>query len=263
MKKTIVVTGSTRGIGFGLATAFLGAGHNVVVCGRTAASTNEAAASLAGEATGGRVLGVPADVSDREQVERLWNAAAEEFGRIHIWINNAGLGTRSAPFWNRSQEEFSHVVSTNLLGTMNGSAVAVKGMLDQGGGFVYNMEGLGSRGPILAGSAVYAATKAGVTRFTQGLIKDTADTPVHVGFVSPGMVLTELLTGPDPDSVPIATKRAFNILADRVDTVAAYLSRRILLNTRHGARIDWLPGWKIGWRFATAAFRRNRLITID
>ena len=263
MEQTIVVTGSTRGIGFGLAMAFLEAGHNVVVCGRTDKSTAAAVDGLAVRFGGDRLLGVAADVAQFKQVEHLWTAANERFGRVHIWINNAGLGARPTDAWQRTPEEMKAVVSANLLGVMHGSAVAVKGMLDQDGGYVYNMEGLGSRGPVVPGTALYASSKAGVTRFTQGLVKETAHTPVRVGFMSPGMVITDLFTGPDQGTLTPGAMRVANILADRVDTVAPYLARRILANTKHGARVDWLPGRKIAWRFATAAFRRNRLFTVN
>ena len=263
MEQTIVVTGSSRGIGFGLAVAFLEVGHNVVVCGRTDNSTSAAVDGLAARFGHHRLLGVAADVAQFEQVGHLWTAAVERFGRVHIWINNAGLGARPADAWERSPEEMAAVVSTNPLGVMHGCAVAVTGMLEQGGGFIYNMEGLGSRGPVVSGTALYAASKAGVTRFTRGLVKETAHTPVRVGFMSPGMVITDLFTGPDQEAMTPGAKKIANILADRVETVAPYLAGCILSNTKHGAHVDWLPGRKIAWRFATAPFRRNRLFTIN
>jgi len=263
MKRTIVVTGSTRGIGFGLATAFLEAGHNVVVCGRTDTATSTAVEGLGARFERNAMLGLAADVTRFEQVEHLWTAAVERFGRVDIWINNAGLGARPTNAWERSPEEMQAVVSTNLLGVMHGCAVAVKGMLEQDGGFIYNMEGLGSHGPVVPGTALYAASKAGVTRFTMGLVKETAHTPVRVGFMSPGMVITDLFTGTDRQAMTPGTRKIANILADKVETVAPYLAGRILSNTKHSARIDWLPGRKIAWRFATAPFRRNRLFTVN
>jgi NADP-dependent 3-hydroxy acid dehydrogenase YdfG len=125
------------------------------------------------------------------------------------------------------------------------------------------MEGLGSRGPDIPGTTLYAASKAAVARFTRVLEKDAAGGPVLVGSLSPGMVITELFTGPDESAMSADAKRMANIMADRVEAVAPYLARRVLANTRHGARIDWLNGAKIGWRFATAAFRKNRHFTLD
>ncbi|MEE8440921.1 MAG: SDR family NAD(P)-dependent oxidoreductase, partial [Spirochaetia bacterium] len=86
MEQTIVVTGSTRGIGFGLAAAFLEAGHNVVICGRADKSTSAAVDSLAARFGRDRLLGVGTDVADFEQVEHLWTVTVKRFGRVHIWI---------------------------------------------------------------------------------------------------------------------------------------------------------------------------------
>jgi NAD(P)-dependent dehydrogenase (short-subunit alcohol dehydrogenase family) len=234
-------------------------GCRVAICGRRAESVSAAVAELGAEYGEDRVTGAAADVGRVEELEALWRAAAERFGRIDIWINNAGLGSERLRFWDVPAEEVETLIRTNVLGVMYGCQVAVRGMMGQGGGWVYNMEGLGSRGPVVAGTALYGASKAAVTRFTRALVKDTDPTPVRVGFLSPGMVVTELFTGPasrkmSPDLIRIA-----NIMADRVDTVAPWLAQRVLENRKHGAHIDWLPGRKIGWRFATAPFRKNRI----
>jgi NAD(P)-dependent dehydrogenase (short-subunit alcohol dehydrogenase family) len=253
--KTVVITGSTRGIGFGLAREFLRRGHQVILCGRDRERTARATAALESEHGPSRTLGLSCDVRDYDQVQSLWDAATARFGAVDIWVNNAGLGTARREFWELSAEMIGNVVSANVLGVMYGSKVAMQGMLRQGSGQIYNMEGLGSDGIVfMAGVALYGATKSALTYFTKALIKDAQRTSVRVCFLSPGMVLTELFTGPGGGHLDDDMKRIANILADRVETVTPYLVRRILANDRHGARINWLTRPKIVWRFTRAPF---------
>ena len=156
--KTIVITGSTRGIGFGLAEQFLQRGCRVVVSGRSQQAVNQ----LANKYGNDRVAEQPCDVSVYEQVQGLWDAAAQRFGRVDVWINNAGISNPYVKFWEVPQQTLKTVADTNLLGSLYGSQVALRGMLAQGGGQLYNMEGFGSDGRVGDGLAVYGCTKAAV-----------------------------------------------------------------------------------------------------
>jgi NAD(P)-dependent dehydrogenase (short-subunit alcohol dehydrogenase family) len=254
--KVIVITGSTRGIGLGMAGEFLQRGHQVVISGRSADSTSKTLAQLR-LSYADRVFGQPCDVGDYAQVETLWAASVAHFGRVDIWINNAGISHPSQDFWTLPTNTLDEVVRTNLLGVMYGSKVAITGMLKQGFGQLYNMEGLGSAGPISPGLILYGTTKSGLTYFTKGLVKELEGKPVQVGFLSPGMVVTDLLTGGEKISENSRSRRIFNILADRVETVAPFLVEGILANTKHGARIAWLTTPKIAWRFMTARFSKR------
>ena len=86
------------------------------------------------------------DVTDYEQVQALWDAAVARFGQVDIWINNAGIANTLTPFWELPPSLMQSVVQTNILGSMYGTSVALRGMLKQGYGALYNMEGFGSRG---------------------------------------------------------------------------------------------------------------------
>lgn len=258
--KVIVITGSTRGIGLGMAGEFLQRGHQVVISGRSADNVSKTLAQLRPDYAD-RVFGQPCDVGDYAQVEALWEAAIAHFGRVDIWINNAGISHPSQDFWTLPVNTLDDVVRTNLLGVMHGSKVAIAGMLQQGFGQLYNMEGLGSSGPISPGLILYGATKSGLTYFTKGLIKELEGKPVQVGFLSPGMVVTDLLTGGEELPESSRSRRIFNILADRVETVAPFLVEGILSNTQHGARIAWLTTPKIAWRFMTARFTNRDVFT--
>ena len=217
--KHVVITGGTRGIGFGMAREFLSRGHRVTVCGRSEAGTGRAAALLAAECGGERLAALPCDVGDYEQVRALWEEAVKRGGAVDVWINNAGLPNPSRGLWELGSGVFEEVVRTNVLGVMHGSKVAMRGMLEQGHGQIYNMEGLGSDGMVRPGAVVYGATKSAVTYLTRGLVKEAKRTPVRVGFLSPGIVATDLISEEDRESA----RRVLNSLADRVETVAPFL----------------------------------------
>jgi NAD(P)-dependent dehydrogenase (short-subunit alcohol dehydrogenase family) len=259
--KVVVITGSTRGIGYGLADSFLSLGCSVVVSGRTTSSVGRASGSLAARHGTDPVFGRACDVTQVDQVQALWDAAKTRFGVVDIWINNAGVPSPRLDFRACSTQQIDTVVATNLLGTMYGAKVALCGMLEQGFGELYNVEGLGSDGRRVRRTALYGTTKRAVRYLTESLVAEMEGTPVRVGALSPGMVVTDfLLQGRDPDAQEWQrTKRVLNILADRVETVAPWLARRVLENEAHGARIAWLTRGKILWRFLTAPFRRRDL----
>lgn len=258
--KTVVITGGTRGIGCGLAEEFLKRGHQVVICGRGESTTSGAVTQLQAAYGAENVFGQPCDMGVYQQVQNLWDAAVARFGKIDIWINNAGVTTTRLKTWELPPEEMAAVVNTNLLGVMYASKVVLQGMLKQGFGQLYNMEGLGSDGKMMTpGIIVYGATKSALAYYTRGLIMETKDTPVQVGLLSPGMVVTDLLIGDIGDSEQ--TRRVFNILADRVETVAPFLVESVLANTEHGARFAWLTTPKILWRFMSARFTNRDVLT--
>jgi short-subunit dehydrogenase len=139
--------------------------------------------------------------------------------------------------------------------------VALAGMLARGAGSIYNMEGLGSDGRKIQGLTLYGSTKYGLAYLTDALVEEVKDTPVIVGALRPGMVVTDLLTGQYHDR-PEAWERAkgtFNLLADRVETVAPWLAEQVLTNERNGARFKWLNPLRLAGRFLMAPLRQRNL----
>lgn len=245
MTKVVVVTGGTRGIGRGLVTAFQERGCQVATCGRSDVDTG--------------CLSVVADVTDEAGMQKLWDEAVATYGRVDVWINNAGISAPRKPFAELDLDVARRVVEVNLLGAMTGSSVALRGFLAQGHGQLWNMEGFGSGGQRATGMAVYGASKRALTYFTQALLKDTKGTAVQVGLLSPGIVLTDLLTGDyegDPEGFAKA-KKIFNILGDRVETVTPWLADQVLKTNRTGAHVQWLTKPKAFARFATAFRKRD------
>lgn len=259
--KVVVITGSARGIGRGMAEEFLKWGHAVVISGRSQESVDRVVETLAVGYDPDFVHGQPCDVACIEQVEALWNSAVRRFGRVDIWINNAGLGNKYRPAWDQDLHQMEALVKTNLLGAMFGTHVAYRRMVEQGHGQIYMMEGFGSDGRMRKGLTFYGASKSGLDYFTRSWINEMPDdSPVIVGSLSPGMVATDLLTGAydDPEEFE-RNRRIFNILADKVETVTPWLVEHILENDKNGARIHWLTNAKVLWRFATAAFNKRDL----
>ncbi|GAA4461506.1 SDR family oxidoreductase [Nibrella saemangeumensis] len=262
-KSIVVITGSSRGIGYGLADALLARGCLVVVSSRSAESVTDAVARLHQKHSSDRVVGYACDVGSYQSVQGLWDTATARFGGIDIWINNAGQSTPPRSFWQLDDKQIASVVDTNLTGTMNGARVALEGMLAQGHGRIFNFGGLGSNGMKVSGTTLYGTTKYAIQYFTDALVEEVKRTPVQVGFILPGMVVTDLLTE-SYDDWPEDKRRikgVFNILADRVETVTPWLADQILTANRNGARIRWLTKQKILWRFLMAPFQKRNLFS--
>ncbi|WP_067568514.1 SDR family oxidoreductase [Nocardia acidivorans] len=250
---TIAITGGTRGIGLGMARALLTRGHRVAVCGTNPERVKQIRAELPADS-----LAFIADVTDRAQLQRFWDEAVRHLGGVDIWINNAGVSHRRTPLWELSPAETRTVLDTNLFGVLNGCAVAVPAMAARGHGHIWNMEGLGSDGRAVAGLGVYGASKRAVTYLTRALAKEVP-AQVTVGLLSPGMVVTDLLTDGYDEAELAKARRVFNILADRVETVTPWLAERVTTQTRNGAQVRWLTTGKVMRRFAAAPFRRRDL----
>lgn len=260
--RNILITGSTRGIGYGLAEAFLERDCAVAVCGRTPTGVAEAVRSLSTRHSSERVWGQACDVTAFDQVQDLWDAAQARWGQVDIWINNAGIAHPQTPFWEHNPERIQAVVRTNVIGAMYGAKVALRGMLQQNQGSFYNMEGLGSDGRKVEGLTLYGSTKYGLNYLTDALAQEVEGTPLIVGALRPGMVVTDLLTEQYKERPPEEweqARRIFNILADRVETVTPWLAQRVLENEKNGARISWLTRRKIIGRFLMAPFRQRKL----
>ena len=257
--KNVVITGSTRGIGLGLARAFLDRGHRVMINGRSAEVVREVVASLNGQ---DRVRGCACDVTDYASVENLLQQTRENLGPVDIWINNAGVTNDHRMAWEVEPDDIARVVNINVTGMMNGCRVALNHMLQQGHGRLYNMEGFGSNGRQFSpGMAPYGATKSAVRYYTRALIRETAGKPVQIGTISPGIVVTDLMREPYRDR-PAEWEKArkiFNILGDRVETVTPWIADRVLADQKSGSTIAWLTNPKAMARFMGAAFRRRDL----
>ena len=259
----VVITGSTKGIGLGMAREFLQRGHQVVISSRGQAAVDAAVAQLARDFPADRIAGHACDVADFGQVQALWDASVAAFGTVDEWINNAGRDGMQEPFHELPPEDYVATVNTNLLGMMHCNRVAIAEMLKQGHGRVWNMEGFGSNGQKMAKYGPYGATKYALRYFTGVMVKETKDTPVNVCYLSPGMVLTDMLASEEIRNDPEwgRKKRVYNILADTVETVTPWLVENILAARGNGAAVRWLTTPKVIGRFLKSRFSKRDIVT--
>ena len=259
--KSVVITGSTRGIGRGLAREFLARSCQVVVSGRSQAAADAVAAELGGEFGQENVIGVGCEVTDAAQIQNLWDKASAAFGKVDIWINNAGVSLPRVHLAETAAEDIASIVNINVTGILLANQVALAGMLAQGSGQIWNMEGFGSGDQMQPGMTPYGATKRAVRYVNQSLQKEVKGTPVQVCTLSPGIVVTDLLIGDYDTASPEweKSKKIFNILGDKVETVTPYLAEGVLKTNKSGATVAWLTGPKAFGRFMTTAFNKRDL----
>jgi NAD(P)-dependent dehydrogenase (short-subunit alcohol dehydrogenase family) len=259
--KNIVITGSTRGIGYGLAEAFLQLGCSVMVSGRSEASTARAVEQLIDTYRPGKVYGQACDVTQPNEITLLWQDALARFGRVDIWVNNAGHAGEMGMAWERPAEEVQSVIDTNLIGTILGSQVAMRGMKDQGGGAIYNMEGMGSDGRKHAGLSLYGTTKYALHYFNESLAMEAKATGILVGSLRPGMVATDMIRNRYKDRPEEweRAKRIFNIIAEPVDRVTPWLAREMLANRKNGVTLSYTSTWRLLWKFLRSPFVKNNV----
>lgn len=262
--KNIIITGSTRGIGLALAVEFLRLDCNLAISGRSQGSVDTAVKFLSANPSSGKVIGYTCDARSPEALQGLWDAAAREFGSIDIWINNAGVATCETPAWDYTPEQINAVVDTNVKGAILGTGVALRGMLAQGNGAVYNLEGLGSdKGPHITGQSLYATTKAALRYFDDSLAMELKGTAVISAAILPGMVLTDMLLSDYRDD-PVKLKKVrfiYNVLAEMPETVAPVLVKKILANKKNGARIRFASPASTFLRFLLAPFRKRDVVS--
>jgi short-subunit dehydrogenase len=262
--KSVVITGSTRGIGHGLAVEFLKRGCAVMLSGRSKGAVAKEVQRLSKVYGNDRVAGIPCDVTVLSQVQALWDGAQQKFGKVDIWINNAGITHTTKVFAELDPAEISPVIDINITGLIYGTKVARKGMIEQKAGQIYNVKGHGSDDRKRAGLLVYGTTKRAVRYFTEALIEETEGGPVQIGFLSPGIVVTDFLIDDmrkmSPDEVE-TVKAVYNCLADTVETVTPFLVENILKNDQHGVEIAWLTDEKANERFNSDEYCSRNLFS--
>ncbi len=261
---TVVITGSTKGVGFGMAKAFAARGHDVVVSGRDLVDAQQRAEAVRAQAPGRQAIGIACDVTDPDAVQALWDGAVAHFGGVDIWINNAGLAKTTRRIEDIPDEDVRAMVSTNMLGTIFGSQVAMRGFTSLGHGKLFNVLGGGSDGRARENMGVYGSTKRGLKFFTDALVKEAKGTSIVVGEIRPGILISDgwLREAAEADPSQIESgRKALNILADHVDDVAPHLVDGVLAASKNGAEVAWLTTGKIARRFATAPWQKRDVLS--
>ncbi|WP_053959166.1 SDR family oxidoreductase [Sulfobacillus thermosulfidooxidans] len=189
--KVVVITGASSGIGEAAARLLASRGAKLVLAARRRERLESIAQDL--QAGGGQVAIIPVDVTKRNQVEQAKDLALHQFGRIDVWINNAGL-MPLAYMEKLHVEEWEQMVDVNIKGVLYGIAAVLPVMIAQDSGHIINIASVAGHKVGLAG-AVYSGTKFAVRAITDGLRMELVSAHHHIRttLISPGLVETELL----------------------------------------------------------------------
>jgi NAD(P)-dependent dehydrogenase (short-subunit alcohol dehydrogenase family) len=188
--KVVLITGGTTGIGRATAIAFAREGARVVISGRRKAEGAETVALV--EKAGGKGFFVQSDVSDEAQVKALVQTVVDQFGRLDIAFNNAGIDNESSPLTESTVEQYNRVFDINVKGVFLSLKYEIPALLKSGGGSIVNTSSIaGSIG--LAGIGLYVATKHAVNGLTKVAALETAKQGIRVNSVSPAAIETPML----------------------------------------------------------------------
>jgi len=180
-----IVTGSSKGIGFAIAKAFVGRGMQVVLTARKDDELQKAAASLG---SGANVHAVRADVRQAADADRLVGETVKRFGGVDVLVNNAGIG-RFANVSDLPLDEWQQVIETNLSAVFYCCRAALPELKRRGGGYIVNISSLAGKNPFAGGSA-YCASKAGLNAFSEALMQEVRHDNIRVSYILPGSVST-------------------------------------------------------------------------
>ena len=188
--RTVIVTGSSRGIGRHIAEEFAEDGNNIVICSRSQSDCEEVVGAI--ESAGGSALAKEVNVSDQSSVKELVDTTVDEFGQLDVMVNNAGINIRG-PAERFDPDDWQSVVDVNLTGTFFGAQAAGRQMIKQGrGGSIVNISSMmGSMGQ--QDRTPYNSTKGGVNNLTRCLAVEWAEHDIYVNALAPGYIMTEMV----------------------------------------------------------------------
>jgi NADP-dependent 3-hydroxy acid dehydrogenase YdfG len=187
--KVVVITGASSGMGEAAAKHLSSLGATVVLGARRADRIEKLANEIVDE--GGKALAIAADVTQRNQVKKLVDAAVEQFGRVDVLLNNAGIMPLSL-MESLHRDEWDKMIDVNIKGVLNGIAAVLPYMKEQKSGQIINTSSVAGH-KVFSGSAVYSATKFAVRALTEGLRMEVKPYNIRTTIVCPGAVKTELL----------------------------------------------------------------------
>jgi len=221
--KIALVTGGSRGIGKAIAMRLAKEGAKVVVTATTKAGADKAADEI--RQTSGQAVGFEVNIVDAKQVETLIKGTVDQFGALHILVNNAGI-TRDNLVMRMNDEDWNAVIATNLTGTFNCIRAASKIMMKQRAGKIINITSvvalMGNKG-----QANYCAAKAGVIGLTKSVARELASRNVQINAVAPGFIATDM-TAVLPEAAKTAMLQAIPLekmgAPEDVASVVAFLA---------------------------------------
>lgn len=197
MNKTVLVTGSSRGIGRGIAEYFGMHGYNVVV---NYVKNDDKAKEVVGIINGySRAVAVQADVSREEDVRRMYDTAKKEFGKVDVIVNNAGICHYELAD-TTSAQTFRRIQDINMGGIHNIVKIAVPDMISRGEGNIINIASIwGVKGSSM--ETAYSASKSAVIGYTNALARELGRSGIRVNSISPGVIRTDMLSGISEETI--------------------------------------------------------------
>lgn len=188
--KTALVTGGSKGIGFGIAKALADEGCDLVICARHTEELESAAKKL--EESGVKVLAVNADLTKSDDIDRLVESALSTYGNIDILVNNAGTVGANGKFEDTPMEEWRHVFDLNLFAVVELTQKLAPFMREQGWGRIINISSENGTQPY-PDMVHYSASKGALDNLTKALSKEYGKDGVLVNAISPGTTMTPLV----------------------------------------------------------------------
>ncbi len=189
MRKTVLITGSSRGIGRAIALSFLGKEYNVIVNYKKEEEKALEVVQILRE-NGLDAMAIKADVSDFNQVEEMFKTIKKRFRKVDILINNAGIARLNLA-QDVSLEEWDEIFATNVNGMFNCTKLALPDMISNKDGIIVNTSSVwGQTGGSM--ESAYAATKGAIIAYTKSLAMELAPSNIRVNAVAPGGVLTDM-----------------------------------------------------------------------
>jgi len=213
---TALITGGTKGIGYGIAEVLLAQGFRVAITGRDGESTTESAKKLSENATSGEAIGIKADVRKMADMEAAVKETVQQFGSLDLVVANAGLG-HFGSIEDITEEQWHQTIDTNLTGVFN-TIKASLAPLKASKGLIVTISSLAGTN-FFAGGAAYNASKFGLTGFTQAVMLDLRKSGVRVSTIMPGSV-TSHFAGHTPNP-----EDAWKIQPEDIGTMVLNLMR--------------------------------------
>jgi NADP-dependent 3-hydroxy acid dehydrogenase YdfG len=214
--KVVIITGASSGLGEATARHLSAQGATVVLAARRTNRIN----SLADEINdnGGKALAITTDVTELDQTKKLVDKAVEEFGRVDVILNNAGLMPFS-PLERLKVDEWNQLIDVNIKGVLNGIAAALPYMKEQKSGHFINVSSVAGH-VVVPGGVVYCATKHAVRVISEGLRKEVKPYNLRTTIISPGAVATELPNSISEDDISAEMHKFYEEYAIPADSFA-------------------------------------------
>ncbi len=251
-QRVALVTGSSRGLGYTIAARLADEGYDLVVTARGTDALERARDELA--STGRKVVAIPADLTRRDDRERLVQRVLDEMGRIDVLVNNAGSGD-PVRFVDTTADTLNHIIELDLVAPIHLTQLVLPEMLANGSGSVVNISSMLAKMPFPLVS-LYGAAKSGLDYFTASLHQELKDSGVTVSYVSPGGISDDgfMVAMIERTGVELGkAARMTLVTTDRVagDVLKAIRTGRVeTLSTRGGRMIKKHP------KFGAAMMRR-------